>query len=1010
MKFRFKVQSYQTEAVKAVVDCFDGQPLQTSLGYRIDPGRVAAGQQARLEMDSGFRNGDLLLPAEAILKNIQTVQVRQNLPVSDALKQTKVSPVNLDVEMETGTGKTYCYIKTIFELNQKYGWSKFIVVVPSIAIREGVASSIADTAEHFLEAYGKKVRPFVYDSKALHNLESFSSDAGINVMIINVQAFNARGKDARRIYEELDDFQSRRPIDVIAANRPILILDEPQKMEGARTVESMKEFNPLFILRYSATHKQEHNKVYRLDALDAFNQKLVKKIGVRGISVMGQAGASAYLYLQSIEVSADKPPQARVELEIRQENSIARKLRLLAKGDNLHAKSGELDQYQGYVVADMNANDGTLSFTNGVTLTVGDACGDVTDAVLRRLQIREAIQAHFDKEAQLFGKGIKVLTLFFIDEVAKYRQYEGSVEKPGEYAAIFEEEYKAHLNEVLTLEPSQYNDYLKRIDPGRTHEGYFSIDKKSKRLVDPDVGGRSAERTSDDVDAYDLILRRKAQLLSFEEPVRFIFAHSALREGWDNPNVFVIGMLKKADPENVTSRRQEVGRGLRLCVNQRGDRMDDPATVHDLNVLTVVAAEGYKEFVAGLQREIAEAISARPRRADVEYFTGKVLQTEAGDVQVTPAMAKAITRYLIKNDYTDVEDKITAGYHEAKAAGTVAPLPPELAAYSAQIYWLIDSVFSDAEIPLPEDDRKTKRNRLNSNFQKAEFQALWSRIHQKAVYAVRFESEELIGNCIAALDAELRVAPLQYVVQRGEQLAGASYDAVQSGEAFRLQETQTTTLKSSVHSAVKYDLIGKLADQTQLTRATIGRIIGGIKPSVFANYRTNPEDFLRNAARLINEQKATVVVDHLTYSAVDEAYGVDIFTEEKLPTDSGRAVKTNRHIYDYVFTDSKNEREFVALLDSGTEIEVYAKLPKAFSIPTPVGGYTPDWAIAFRRGAVKHVYFVAETKGSMSSMEFRKIEETKIECARKFFTRITSEQVRYGVVNSFAKLMELVQQ
>ena len=1010
MKFRFKVQSYQTEAVKAVVDCFDGQPLQTGLGYRIDPGRVAAGQQARLEMDSGFRNSDLLLPAEAILKNIQAVQVRQNLPVSDALKQTKVSPVNLDVEMETGTGKTYCYIKTIFELNKRYGWSKFIVVVPSIAIREGVASSIADTAEHFLEGYGKRVRSFVYDSKALHNLESFSSDSGVNLMIINVQAFNARGKDARRIYEELDDFQSRRPIDVIAANRPILILDEPQKMEGARTVESMKEFNPLFILRYSATHKQEHNKVYRLDALDAFNQKLVKKIGVRGISVKGQAGASAYLYLQSIEVSPDKPPQARVEMEIRQENGIVRRVRTVGKRDNLYDKSQGLDQYQGYVVADMNANDGTLSFTNGFTLTVGDACGDVTDAVLRRLQIREAIQAHFEKEQQLFSKGIKVLTLFFIDEVGKYRQYEGSVEKPGEYAAIFEEEYTAHLNEVLTLEPSEYNQYLKRIEPGRTHEGYFSIDKKSKRLVDPDVGGRSAERTSDDVDAYDLILRRKAQLLSFDEPVRFIFAHSALREGWDNPNVFVIGMLKKADPENVTSRRQEVGRGLRLCVNQRGDRMDDPATVHDLNVLTVVAAEGYKEFVAGLQKEIAEAISARPRRADQEYFTGKVLQTEAGDVQVTPAMAKAITRYLIKNDYTDDDDKITAGYHDAKAAGTVAPLPPELAAYSTQILQLVDSVFSDSQIPLPQDDRKTKRNHLNSNFEKAEFRALWNRIHQKAVYAVRFDSAELIRKCTAALDRELRVTPLQYVVQRGEQLTDASYEAVQSGEAFRLQATQTATLKTSVHSGVKYDVIGRLAQQTQLTRGTIGRILGGIKPSVFGSYQVNPEDFLRNAARLIGEQKATVVVDHLTYSAVDEAYGVDIFAEDKLPTDSGRAVKTNRHIYDYVFTDSKNEREFVALLDSGTEIEVYAKLPKAFSIPTPVGGYTPDWAIAFRHGAVKHVYFVAETKGSMSTMEFRKIEETKIECARKFFTRITSEQVKYGVVNSYAKLMELVQQ
>ena len=336
MKFRFKVQAFQTEAVEAVADCFEGQPLDSGLRYRIDPGLTQKGQTARLEMDEGFRNADIALPLPAVLKNIQAVQVRQNLPVSDALKSTAVCDVNLDIEMETGTGKTYCYIKTIFELNRRYGWSKFIVVVPSIAIREGVLQSLNDTAEHFLEQYGKRVRSFIYNSKELHNLESFSSDAGINVMVINVQAFNARGKDARRIYEELDDFQSRRPIDVIARNRPILILDEPQKMEGAKTVESLKEFNPLFILRYSATHKQEHNKIYRLDALDAYNQKLVKKIAVRGIALKGQAGASGYLYLQSIEVSKEKPPVARVELEIPRSGGIKPETRILGKGDNLY--------------------------------------------------------------------------------------------------------------------------------------------------------------------------------------------------------------------------------------------------------------------------------------------------------------------------------------------------------------------------------------------------------------------------------------------------------------------------------------------------------------------------------------------------------------------------------------------------------------------------------------------------------------------------------------------------
>jgi type III restriction enzyme len=1003
MKFRFKVQAFQTEALAAVVDCFEGQPLDAGSRYRIDPGLTQKGQTARLEMDEGFRNADFALPLPAVLKNIQAVQVGQNLAVSDGLKGTAVCDVNLDIEMETGTGKTYCYIKTFFELNRRYGWSKFIVVVPSIAIREGVFQSLNDTSEHFLELYGKRVRSFIYNSKELHNLESFSSDAGINVMVINAQAFNARGKDARRIYEELDDFQSRRPIDVIARNRPIMILDEPQKMEGAKTVESLKEFHPLFILRYSATHKQEHNKIYRLDALDAYNQKLVKKIAVRGIALKGQAGTSAYLYLQSIDISKDNPPTARVEMEIRQETGIARKIRILSKHDNIHSKSDELDQYKGFVVSDINALDNTLSFTNGVVLTAGDVMGDVNEIVLRRLQIREAVNAHFEKEQQLFARGIKVLSLFFIDEVAKYRLYDGSVEMQGEYAQLFEEEYNARLNEILTLEDSKYNQYLRAIATARTHEGYFSIDKKSKRLVNPDTGARSTE--SDDVDAYDLILKNKKRLLRFDEPVRFLFSHSALREGWDNPNVFVIGMLKHSD--NTVSRRQEVGRGLRLAVNQNGDRMDDPATVHDVNVLTVVASESYKEFVAGLQKDIAAALSARPQKADEAYFAGKMLKTAAGDITVTPQMAKLLTRYLIKHDYTDTDDKITSAYHEAKQAGTLAPLPAELVAHSAHIFQLVDTVYSTDQLPEIENGRVPKVNPLNVNYHKKAFRELWNRIHQKAVYSVHFERAELIAKCVATLDAELKVAPLQYVVESGEQTTETNYEALRAGDAFRLEQTQTARLNASVHSAVRYDLIGKLAAETTLTRATIGAILQKIRPSVFEFYRLNPEEFLRVAGRLVNEQKATVIVEHLSYSATDETYGINIFTQQP-KQDLSKGVKTNHHIYDYVFTDSATERQFVELLDAGTEIEVYAKLPKSFTIPTPVGGYTPDWAIAFKQGSVKHIYFIAETKGSMSSMEMREIEKSKIKCARKFFAKITSDQVKYDVVDSYSKLMELV--
>ena len=1015
MKLKFKMQSYQTAAVQAVVECFKGQPTATveAISYRIDPGKAKKGVED-LFAEGGFKNADLKLSDIALLENVTQVQHQQNLPQSSEMVKTKVSKVNLDIEMETGTGKTYCYIKTIFELNKQYGWSKFIIVVPSIAIREGVAKSLEITAEHFLETYHKKARFFIYNSKQLHHLENFSSDAGINVMVINVQAFNATGKDNRRIYEKLDEFQSRKPIEVIAANRPILILDEPQKMEGGKTLDSLVNFKPLMVLRYSATHKTPHNKIHRLDALDAYNQKLVKKIAVRGISVKGLAGTNAYLYLQSIEISSKKPPEARVEFEQKlKSGEIKRVVRKLSKGDNLFSDgfSNELEQYRGYVVADINANTDTLSFTNGVELFVGEADGDVNEAALRRIQIREAIKAHFDKELALFHQGIKVLTLFFIDEVAKYRDYSAADEK-GDYARIFEEEYHQYLTEVLDLDETPYIKYLKGIDAGRTHCGYFSIDKKTKRLADPDVEKRGENAgLSNDVDAYDLILKDKERLLSFDEPVRFIFSHSALREGWDNPNVFVICALKHSD--NTISRRQEVGRGLRLSVNQSGDRMDHPAIVHDVNVLTVVASESYKDFVSALQKDISESLSARPKVADEAYFTGKVLKTPTGDIEVTPQLAKQIYKYLLKNDYSDDADRITGAYHDAKKEGTLAPLPPELQAHAEQLYQLIDSVFSDSQIFEISDDRRPKKNPLNSNFDKQEFKELWNRINRKAAYSVDFDSAELVKKAVEELDKSLRVTPLQYTIQKGEQIDQVTSDALKSGDGFKVSETTVEYDKQSIHSTVKYDLIGKVAEGTQLTRRTTADILKGISVAIFAQFRTNPESFIAEAIRLINEQKATMIIEHLAYDPVEDKFDLDIFTSGQTKQDFSKAGdKLNRHIYDYVITDSGIEREFVKELDTCTDVVVYAKLPRGFLIPTPVGDYNPDWAISFKEGAIKHVYFVAETKGSMSSMDLRPIEATKIECARKFFDEINRkyapENVKYDVVNSFKKLMELV--
>ena len=1028
MKFQFKVQQYQTEAVGAVVDCFAGQPRQDGISYRIDPGIQPALSQPSLDLgweaNSGFRNAEIALTPAQLLDNIHSVQRSRNLLLSPKLVDSKAAPgaPNLDVEMETGTGKTYVYIKTMMELQKRYGWSKFIVVVPSIAIREGVKKTFDVTAEHFQQIYGTKPRSFIYNSSQLHELERFSSDAGVQVMIINIQAFNATGKDNRRIYDVLDEFQSRRPIDVIRANRPIVIIDEPQKMGAEKSLEALSQFNALMILRYSATHKVEHNKVHRLDAVDAYNQKLVKKIAVRGITVKGLAGTTAYLYLDSIEVARGAKPRARVEIEVQTKGGpIKRQLKRLDFGTNLHDVSAGIEAYKGLFITDIDANRDVIELSNGEVVVAGQlADRDVTEDSKRRIQIREVIRAHLDKERELFAQGIKVLSLLFIDEVAKYRDYERE-DSLGDYARVFEEEYERLLADELAQLDSgaaAYRTHLEAISVRDTHEGYFSIDKKTKRQVDPSVAKRGEEAgLSSDTDAYDLILKNKERLLSFAEPVRFIFSHSALREGWDNPNVFVMGMLKKSD--NTVSRRQEIGRGLRLAVNQQGERVDNPVTVHDINELTVVTDESYTDFVAGLQKEIAESLAARPRKATAKYFLGKTYTTAVGEQAVVDdGLASALYKYLVKNDYVDDDDTIATTYKEARDDGTLAePTSDALMPVLAQLLPLVDSLYLD--VPVPEDGRKPKRIPLNEkNFAKKEFQELWGRINYKAVYQVEFDSEELVTKCVSALDTELNVSAMQYVVQAGRQAEALDADDLTNGTGFVADRTTTHTETTTAGSQVQYDLLGEIAEKTQLTRRTCGAILTKMKASTFAKYRQNPEQFITEAARLINEQKATVIIEHLSYDTLADRFDSAIFTENQTKQDFTKAgEKLTKHIYDYVVTDSKVERDFVTELDTSTEVVVYAKLPRGFFIPTPVGDYNPDWAIAFQDGKVKHVYFVAETKGSLSSMQLKGAEKAKIECARKFFRSLANggpEGVTYDVVapqgseSAYSVLMQLV--
>lgn len=1032
MRFNFKIQQFQTEAVDSVVRVFNGQLNYRPERYLRDLGAMRPkGIQISLDdsMDladetTGYKNAPIDLDDEQLLANIRSIQEGNNIKLSSSLIR-ELGRVSLDVEMETGTGKTYVYIKTMFELNARYGWSKFIVVVPSIAIREGVKKSFEITEEHFMQLYGKKARPFVYNSSNLHQLDEFSSGYGINVMIINIQAFasslqeDGSSKEARIIYSKRDEFGSRRPIDVIKANRPIIILDEPQKMGGAATQNALKNnFNPLFSINYSATHRKQHNLVFVLDALDAFNRRLVKKIEVKGFEVKNLSGTGKYLFIEGIILSSKKPPMARLELEVKfAGGNIKRKSQTLGIGDNLYVASNNLEQYKGYVIADINPVHCSVTFSNGEVLLKGDVVGDVSETDMRRIQIRETIVSHFEKEEKLFAMGIKCLSLFFIDEVAKYRQYDDSgAELLGEYGKMFEQEYTNILNERLTLFDTPYQEYLHGISVQETHQGYFSIDNKG-RSVNSTV--KRGSEYSDDISAYDLILKKKELLLSFEEPTRFIFSHSALREGWDNPNVFQICTLKHSD--NITAKRQEVGRGLRLCVNQSGDRQDEEVcgegSVHDVNILTVIASESYYSFVGDLQKQIREVLYDRPTKATKEYFEGKTVMVGDLVYKISKQEADKIHRYLIKNYYVDDSDNITEEYRIAVENGQLAPLPSEMSALSEGIHMLVQAIFDDSLLDkMIVNGNKTKvDNPLNDNFYRKEFKELWNYINHKYAYTVNFDSGELIQKAIAAIDSKLYVSELKYTITRGQQSTDVDQYQLGRGEAFIADKTRTHTLNHAEVSQVQYDLIGKIAEGTVLTRKTVAAILKGISPEKVFLFRINPEEYISRIITLIKEQKATMTVEHISYNQIEGEYDSDIFTVSKTSQEYEKAFLAKKHIQDYVFTDGTSEnsveRRFAQDLELADEVCVYAKLPKGpngFYIPTPVGNYSPDWAIAFKRGTVKHIFFIAETKGAMDSMNLRPIEQAKISCAKKLFNEISNSKVKYHDVDSYQTLLNVM--
>lgn len=1040
MKLKFKKQRYQEDAALSVVNVFKGQPKQDSLAYLLDKGRKAThwgmeqipGNQGMLE--EGYANAPLKLSSAELLDNIHQVQRSNDIQESEKLSEG-IGACQLDIEMETGTGKTYVYTKTMFELNKVYGWTKFIIVVPGIAIREGVYKSFQSTEQHFFEEYGKKIDYFVYDSGNLTELDHYSESPDICAMIINMQAFNtsmkenANNKQARIIFSERDEFGSRRPIDVIAANRPIIIQDEPQKMGGKATQEGIKHFDPLFCLNYSATHRVHHDTVYILDALDAYNQRLVKRIEVKGFELKNIRGTNGYLYLRDVLVSKNKPPVAVIEYRrMTASGRVSTAVGHFNTGDDIYTSSGEMEAYRNYqiapdgIVPDMDGQLAHVRFLNGLTIVKGEIVGDSTEDDMRRVQIRETIKSHLQKESALFFRHIKCLSLFFIDEVAKYRNVDNpDSDEPVGYRKMFEEEYQAAVDEFLNgrLE-DEYTKYLRGISAHETNEGYFSIDKKGHQVESKKEKKSEREEgigvnDDDALRAYDLILKDKERLLSFDEPVRFIFSHSALREGWDNPNIFQICTLRHSDSE--TGKRQEVGRGLRLCVNADGERQDLETLGEDevqrVNVLTVIAPESYAEFVGALQKDISSGLRERPTIVTDALFTNRKVQDadKENTLTLTAEDAHHIGFVLAAGGYIDMDGHPTDKFRNGDFAKEGAKnLPEKLVPFADDIEKLVRSVYDPHALDGMISDgleSKMSKNSLNDNFHKAEFQELWRRISHKHTYTVQFDDKELQRKAIAHIDEHLNVSRLSYVLTTGSQKDQATREDLAKHDQFGRRKTETVELDSPATTSVTYDLVGEIAQGATITRRSAAAILKGISPLKFAMFQRNPEEFIAKVVQAIVEEKGSMVVEHIQYHTLEDRYDTDIFTE-RMPENISHVYGAIKNIQDYVVFDSDTEHKFAQDMDEASEVCVYAKLPRGFQIPTPVGDYAPDWAIAFNKGAVKHVFFVAETKGTMDTLELKGVEEGKIRCAHELFNEMSTEDVHYYQVKTYADLLDRI--
>ena len=982
MKIKFDPnQTHQRRAWESAESVFEGQELNKTT-FSMPSIRPVGDLDALMQSqtDKGFGNRLRLLDEE-IQENVRKIQL------NNGLKQTKeLKSRDFTIEMETGTGKTYVYLRSVFEMNKKYGFTKFIIVVPSIAIKEGVYKSLQMTETHFREQYDNvPFDYFVYDSGRLEQVRSFATNDYIQIMVINIDAFRKSFTDPSKetsanIIHRWNDKMQGVPIDFIKSTNPIVIIDEPQSVDTtAKSAEAIKSLNPLCTFRYSATHVEKHNMLYKLDSIDAYEQKLVKQIEVASIQVKDGHNKA---YIKLLAVDNKNGHRAKIELDIQQQGSVKRDVKWVKQGDDLLSISKGRSIYDGYVVNDIYCEEGNeyIDFTSKPDIIrLHHAIGDVSEDEYKRLQIRKTIEEHLDKELKLTPMGIKVLSLFFIDKVANYRDYDAPGQK-GKYAIMFEEEY------ARASKKPKYNSLFSDMDtdnlPELVHNGYFSQDKNGFK----DTSGT----TKADEDTYSLIMKDKEKLLSFDSKLKFIFSHSALKEGWDNPNVFQICTLNET--KSTIKKRQEIGRGLRISVNQDGERVHG----FDVNTLTVMANESYEDFVEGLQKEIEKEEGIKFGVIEDHSFANIVIEKEDGEQAFLGAEAsETIWKDLLESKYIDQRGKVTDELKKALKDDNVT-LPEQFEDQREAITATLKKVAGGLNIKNNDDKRTVKLNK--AVFDSPEFKELWDRIKYKTIYNVDFNPNELINKCAESIQKNLIVGKTKFNYARAKtEISKGGVNVTDSQESTHLYDVRDYQIP---------DILSYLQNETNLKRQSILDIL--IKSGRLDDFKNNPQKFIDEVKEVIKREMRRFIVDGIKYHKIgnDHFYAQELFeSEELIGYLNKNMIEAEKSAYDHVVYDSDIESGLAQAFEKNEEVKVYAKLPGWFKIDTPLGSYNPDWAVLLELDGQEKLYFVVESKGTVFEDMLRDVEQAKIHCGREHFKAL-GEDARYMVASNYETFID----